>query len=286
MAGRRRPIVPSRLAALAVAAGVILATAARLAAPGAPPLYDGVVPLEPYLWVNPPPGQAHGPNGATAEVPVEGGQSPLVAVATTELQPQAQVFATPGALVLPPGAKTVKVSIEPLAVTVKPASGYISGNVYRILVTDDKGQAISAPAEAKVSVVLRSADPTLASASMGLLVNGAWQEEPVSPGGFGGTFIAVVTKFGDFAVIASGSDPFASGVPPSSGASGSPGATSPAGPTAPPPASDGPLGGILGSRAWLIGGIGLLIVAVVLTGVVSDRRRRAQERARKRGWRR
>ena len=63
---------------------------------------------------------------------VEGGQSGLIAVATPELSPQAQVFATPGSLTLPTGATSIKVSIEPVQATVQPADGYIDGNVYRI----------------------------------------------------------------------------------------------------------------------------------------------------------
>ena len=272
---RRRP------ALLALVAGLLVITGSRLAAPGAPPLYDGVVPLEPYLWVDPPPGGAGGPQGASAEIPNVGGGNDLIAVATTELQPQAQIFATPGALVMSPGATSVKVSIEPLAPTVEPADGHVSGNVYRIVVTDDQGRPLTAPESAKVSVVLRAGDPNLTSASIGILQDGSWKILAASVAGFGATFIAVVTEFGDFAVVAPGPDPNASG---SAGSpSGSPGTSastpSPSGAASPP-------GGILDDPRLPIAGIVVIILVMLGVAFLGDRRGEPRKRQKKDGWRR
>jgi hypothetical protein len=277
MRGRAMTTHPRRPAALALVAGLLVIIGARLVAPGAPPLYDGVVPLEPYLWVNPPPGGAGGPKGTTADVPNVGGQNDLIAVATNELQPQAQVFATPGALVMPAGSTAVKVSIEPLAPTVEPADGHVSGNVYRILVTDDQGRPLTAPESAKVSVVLRAGDPNLTSASIGILQDGSWKILAASVAGFGATFIAVVTGFGDFAVIAPGPDPNASG---SAGSpSGSPGAT-----PIPSAATTSP-GGILDDPRLPIAGVAVIIVVMLGVAFLGDRRRRPPSQKRD-GWRR
>ena len=92
-------------------AGLVVMSIARVAIPGAPPLYDGVVVIPPYQWVDPPPGEQGNPQGASATVPVHGGESPLVALATPEDVPQAQILAVPGDLTLPAGARRIVASI-------------------------------------------------------------------------------------------------------------------------------------------------------------------------------
>jgi len=91
--GRRR----LALAALAAGLGLVVA-AQRLAPISGPPLYDGVVVEDEYKWLSPPAGYQGGAPSAAATVPVQGGQSPNVAVATSEQPPQAQVFAGAGYL--------------------------------------------------------------------------------------------------------------------------------------------------------------------------------------------
>jgi hypothetical protein len=209
--------------------GLLVIVAARLVLPGAPPLYDGIVPIEPYLWLDPPAGDPGGAKGATAEIPERSGTSPLVAVATPELEPQAQIFAPPGGLTVPPGGRTIKVSIEPVPSEGTPSAGHIDGNVYRISLVDDKGTALTAPASARVSVVLRATDPAQAEATIARFSAGGWQPLRTSASGFGGSFLAVVTGFGDFAVITPGPGP--------SRVASEPAADSSAGPTA---ASAGP----------------------------------------------
>jgi hypothetical protein len=184
-----------------------LVIAARLALRTAPPLYDGVVPITPYLWLDPPPGDPGGATGAAADIPVRSGKSPLVAVATPELEPQAQIFGPPGGLTVPPGARTIKVAIQPIPAEAVPTDGHVDGNVYRITVTDENGTALTAPSSARVSVVLRATDPARAEATIARLSGGSWQPLKTSSSGFGGSFISVVTEFGDFAVIVPGPGP-------------------------------------------------------------------------------
>jgi hypothetical protein len=251
-----------------LAVGWLVILAARLAVPTAPPLYDGVVPVGPYVWLDPPPGETGGAQGSTASIPVPGDRAPLVAVATPESVPQAQLFAQPGALTLSGGARSLKASIEPVRPVAVPADGHIDGNVYRIVVTDQDGRALRAPVSAQVSVVLRSVDPTLADAVIGEFADGAWRQLATSPTGFGGTFIAVITGFGDFAVIASGPGPRAVVASPAATRAGAPGSTiavtasiATTATSAIPPASREETPGISG---WLVAGLAVLVVLMLL----------------------
>jgi len=198
------------LSLVVLGAGLLVILAARLALPTAPPLYDGIIPIEPYLWLDPPPGQHGGAKGATADIAVRGGKSRLVAVATPELEPQAQIFAQPGGVTVPSGARTIKVSIEPVASEGAPTDGDIDGNVYRIIVRDDAGVALTAPASARVSVVLRATDPAQGVATIERFSAGAWQPLKTSTSGFAGSFLTVVTEFGDFAIVVPGLGPTSS----------------------------------------------------------------------------
>jgi len=195
------------LALPVLGASLLLIVTARLALPAAPPLFDGIVPISPYVWLDPPAGDPGGAKGATADIPVRNGKSPLVAVATPELEPQAQIFGQPGGLTLPPGARTIKVSIQPVPAEGVSTDGHVDGNDYRITVTDENGNALTAPASARVSVVLRATDPARAEATIARLSAGSWQPLKTSSSGFGGSFVSVVTDFGDFAVIVPGPGP-------------------------------------------------------------------------------
>lgn len=193
----------SRIAAACLAIGLGVAGLAQAMAPlPGPPLYDGVVPTEPYVYLTPPPGAQGGAQGASATVAIEGGASPLVAIATPEIVPQAQIFAAPGSLTLPPGTTSLSVEITPIPPPAEPADGHISGNVYRISITNQAGVPVTAPAAAQVSVVMRAADPQLLNGVVARFANGTWERLETAPAGLGGTFLAVVTEFGDFAVLA------------------------------------------------------------------------------------
>ena len=261
---------------------MLVIVAARLLVPSAPPLYDGVVPLEAYRWLDPPPpGQHGGAKGATAVVPVQGGKSPLVAVATPELEPQAQILAPPEGLTLPAGTKTIRVSIEPIPPEGVPTDGHIDGNVYRFTVTDQDGTPITAPASARVSVVLRAADPTLSEATIERYANGTWQPSKTSSEGFGATFLTIATDFGDFAVVAPGAAASVSSGPtltesPTESASAVAITTPGAPPT--PPASSRPAADDSGVPVWLLPGLGVFALGVMIVGYRASRPRRPK------GW--
>ena len=276
-----------RVALATLATGLLVIVAAQVLAPAAaPPLYDGVVPLEPYVWADPPPDHPGGAQGASATISVENGTNDLVAVATPEMVPQAQVFAVPGSLTLQPGATSIKVSIVPIAPPALPSTGYIDGNAYRILLTDQTGAPITADPAQRVSVVIRSADPALAEATIALFDGTAWQPLETSPPDMpGGGFVAVVSEFGDFAIIASGVSPYptASASAPDE-ASSSPRPSSPATAEAAPPATAAPSGapaaGGVGPSTdvpWLpLGVAGIAGVTLVMLRMVFRRGRRHQ----------
>jgi hypothetical protein len=256
---RRRP------ALVALGAGLLLVAVARLVLPDAPPLYDGVVPLEPYVWLDPPAGHPGGAKGAAADIPVDGGASPLVAVATPELEPQAQIFAQPGGLTLPKGTRTIKVSIEPVHAQGVPTDGHIDGNVYRISVTNEKGTPITAPVSARVSVVLRASDPAQFEASIARFSSGTWQPLKTSPAGFGGTYLAVATEFGEFAVIAPGPGPSVSSSTTSSAveATPTPGGSAPSPAESPGAQSLSSSGGDASSLPiWLLAAIAAVVAGL------------------------
>jgi hypothetical protein len=274
----------SRLGPIVLAAGLVAIALGQLVRPvAAPPLYDGVVVVEPYRFLDPaPPGQKGGAKGATATVAVKDGANPLVAIATPEQPPQAQVFAPPSSLTLAPGATTLGLSIQPVAVEGTPADGHIVGNVYRILIADQNGTPVSAPASALVSVVIRGPG-TIADATTEQFIDGAWKPLKTSPAGFASTFLAVVTTFGDFALVAPGPGPStAASAAPAPPGSASAGSTSPPGgsatATAAPVASPGssPAPGGSGDAGGSTPIVPIVAVVVVLGGIVvflANRRR-------------
>ena len=139
-------------------------------------IYDGLVIPPPYLWLQPGPGEPGNPPSARTTLPVSGGSSPLLALATSEDVPQAQVFAIPGGLELPAGTTRIDVSITAVPPPPTPPSdGHIAGNVYEFKVVNQAGAAITANPAASVSVVLRAPDPTTASGTVARWNGTAWQ---------------------------------------------------------------------------------------------------------------
>jgi len=275
-----------RIGLVALGLGVLLIGLAQRIAPLAePPLFDGVYVPQPYVWFVPPAGEKGGAKGAKGTVGVDGTANRLIAVATPEQDPQAQLLATSGALVLPAGTTTVKFSIEPVLPAELPADGHIDGNVYRISVTSDTGTPLTAPASALVTVVLVSphTDP---DRTIELDSGSGWQKLTTQNQG-PGVWLAVVTTFGEFAVVApgaattpyptatpaAGASAAASG-PPASASTGPGGSTEPVpsigevggsptpGPSSAPVASAGPGGLPLAPIA-----IGVVVV-IVLAGLV------------------
>jgi hypothetical protein len=194
-----------RAGLLALTGGILLAAVAGILGPRSVlPLYDGVVPLSPYVWLSPPPGQLGGVKGVTDTLQVSGGASPLVAVHTSEQPPQAQLVAGPGALVLPPGTTSITVSIEPVAPAVAPSDGQVAGNVYRVSVTTQSGATVIARSDAEVTLTLRSPSGITPS-WFELLSGGTWQVLESAQAGYPSTYETTgLTGFGDFALIARG----------------------------------------------------------------------------------
>jgi len=199
-------LAPDRRGAVAragVIAGLVIATWAQWSAPlRDPPVYDGVAVVDPYRYLAPAPGQPGKPGSATATLAVSGGHGPLVAVSTPESPPQAQIFAPNDAFVLPAGSTQIRVSIRPVLPPGQPASGHIAGNVYRISVTNQAGTALRALASAQVSIILRAPEGTN-EPIMERWTGTAWEPARSSPE-TQSMYLAVVTGFGDFAMLAAG----------------------------------------------------------------------------------
>jgi len=279
-----------RLGLVILAIGLLAIGVAQHAAPAmTPPLYDGVVTIEPFRWLVPAAGQRGEPKSANSTAALENGASPLLAIATGEQPPQAQIFATSGAMVLPVGTTSIKLSIEAILPRSLPADGHIAGNVYRISVTNQAGVALTAPADKQVTVVIRGPENTH-QATLERLTDTGWQALKTEDAGFASTFLSVVTGFGDFALVAPGAgEPYPTATP--VGGSAAPGSTG-----ASPAASDGnsgtpgasvaasPVPGEGGSRS---GGPPLFLVLAVIVAVAGSgaaitaylRRRRERQAA-------
>ena len=274
-----------------VTIGVLMIALVQWVAPVAgPPLYDGVIVVEPYRWLVPPPGAKGDPTSASATAQIDHGKSPLVAIATAEEPPQAQIFATDGSLVLPPGTTSIKISITPILPQTLPTDGHIAGNVYRFSVTNQVGVPLTAPERAKVSVVMRGPDGTV-DAAIERYSDQGWQPLKTTGEGFGATFLAVVTEFGDFALVAPGpGGPYPTTSPASGaseGVSSTGGSDAPStsaavgslGPTAPASDQPAPIGPQADDRTTSVLIAGLIVVVLTAAGaafLVRRRRRRSR----------
>ena len=277
-------------------AGLAIVAVQRIAPSPGPPLYDGVIVVEPYRWLVPPPGQVGDPTSASGDRIARGRQEPdhrrrhdRAAATGPDLRSRAAL------LILPTERHRSRCrSADPAAVL--PADGHIAGNVYRILVTNQAGVPLTAPASARVTIVLRGpeTEPQVTMAQFG---PDGWVPLETTDAGFGSTHLAVVTSFGDFTLIAPGPGgpyPTAAG-----SASSSPAASGGANPGSavlrvhrrprrPPASRPSRRHRLVGSAS---GGppIALLaaIVAVLLLGIIglSGLRRRTQRRRPYRGAR-
>ena len=184
------------------------------------------------------PAQPAAPRGQRARPASTAGTNRLIAIATPELQPQAQLFATSGAFVLPAGTTSIKLSIEPVLPQTLPTDGHIEGNVYRISVGNQAGVPLVAPASAEVTVGLRG-PYTTPNQVIAVDDGTGWHKLKTDDAGFAASYLAVVTGGGDYAMVAPGpGGPYPTATP-VGGASGGSSAPS-AGPGA---ASSGPSAG-------------------------------------------
>jgi hypothetical protein len=190
-----------RAAWVTLAAGLLLLIGVQLPARHvATALYDGVVVEDPYRYLKPPSGAIGNPSSTTVTAQVSGGSVAQLFAATSEVPPQAQVIAEQGALVLPGGATSVTLSIEPVAPASLPTSGRLSGNVYRILVTDQAGAPVTIRPGSLVTLVLRGDRPPT-NGTIAQYVGNSWETVPSDIGGLPDLFSTNLTSFGDFAVI-------------------------------------------------------------------------------------
>jgi len=268
-----------RSAAIAIALGLGLAVvAARISPSPVPPLYDGVPIDVPYVGLDPPPGHSGNPSSNTATVKVAGGTSPLVTLDTLELAPQAQMFAPPGGLILPPGTTSLTISIQAVEPVALPTDGHIDGNVYRIYVVNQAGDAITADPTALVTVIMRASGPPPGPITMELFADGAWTPLKTDPEGPNDQYRAVVTRFGDFAMVLPGPSASGPGLTPVP-------TTSTEASAAPLPSAAGSGGGSSIPQITIYAGIaiGLVLLGLLATALLPGRGR-SRGRNRNRGW--
>lgn len=270
-----------------VAVGALLALAAQIADPiPGPPLYDGVIVVEQYLWLDPPEGYPEGATGVTESIGVSGGTNDVVAVGTPELPPQAQLIGIEGSLRLPAGATSITVTITPIEPPgPQPPNGYIDGNVYRFVVTDQAGNPVVAALDASLSVVLRQADQTVLDATINRFDGVEWRPLETTPDLFSGV-VTNVTEFGDLAVVAKGISPYQTQVLSSPNPVATPAPTSSS--AAPGAASTSPSGGdgtsVPGLAVVVPVLLGACLILVIAVAVFGRRRGRGQDDQRPPRW--
>jgi hypothetical protein len=193
-------VAMNRRATLVLGLGAALALAAQLAFPGAVALYDGVLPSEPYKYLDPGSGQAGSPGDYSGSPGLDNGVSKAFAAATTEQPPQAQLIAGPGAFVPPQGATTMNVSIAAVEPDSVPEHGAIAGNVYDIEVVDDEGNVFTVAAGGQPTITLRAPDG-VTDAVIGHLGTAGWAAIQTTPAGALHLFQAQIHEIGQYAVL-------------------------------------------------------------------------------------
>jgi len=188
--------------ALATLAGglLLIVLVARSAPHGLPPLYDGVIPQDPYRYLAPAADQPGNPPSYAGTVAITGTTTPNIVAATSETPPQAQLIAAPGAFEVPAGTTSVAVTIKPISPP-SPAlpTGFV-GNVYQVSVTAG-GTPLAPVAAIPVTVLLR-APAGVDAGTIEQLTGGVWEPLDTTPAGLANMFLVNATALGDFAVVA------------------------------------------------------------------------------------
>jgi hypothetical protein len=185
----------------ALACGLAIIAGARAARPVAAPLFDGVVVVEPYRYFDPPPGAAGSPASASAILTIDAGKSPGFAVYTSDTPPQAELLAQGGELSIGSGTTAVKVTIEPVPSPQGPSPEAIAGNVYRFVVTDQSGAALSLLPGQSITLALRGPAGVAPDAAIARFDGGAWRRLATEPSGLQDLFITNADAFGDLALL-------------------------------------------------------------------------------------
>lgn len=180
---------------------LIVFAAQRLAPIGSPPLYDGVIVLDPYLYLLPGPGELGRPTSYTATQALANHTSPAIAAATAENPPQAQLIAGPDTFLSAPGATSLTIAIDPVAPVAASTTGPIAGNVYRFAVTDQAGASVPLSSGTRATIVLR-APGGVPDATIARYTGSGWQRVATEAGGQPGIFLTNADTLGDFALLA------------------------------------------------------------------------------------
>lgn len=175
-------------------AGIIVALIVSPAE--APPLYDGTVPAEPYRYVSPASGQRGGPTSFSGTQLAGNGDSPPFAAPTSEVPPQGQLIAPPGAFALPPGTIELRISIAPEA-PMDPDQ--VLGNAYRVVVMNQANVPVPPTFGSPPTLVLRS-PPGPTDVTIVRWANDRWEELPTQPATQIDMYVAEVRELGVFAI--------------------------------------------------------------------------------------
>jgi hypothetical protein len=184
----------------ALACGLAMIAAAQAAAPVTSPLFDGVVVVDPYRYLDPPPGADGSPTSVSATLAIDAGKSPSFAVYTSETPPQAELLAHGGELSIGPGTTSVKVTIDPIPPVQGASAGGIAGNVYRFAVTDQSGAALALLPGETITLALRGPAGVALDAAIARFDGGAWRRLATEPSGLQDLFITNADAFGDLAL--------------------------------------------------------------------------------------
>ncbi|HEY2917180.1 MAG TPA: hypothetical protein VGI98_08205, partial [Candidatus Limnocylindrales bacterium] len=180
--------------------GGLVALGAQVLLPLGQPLYDGVSVVPPYRYLQPGDNQVGQPTSFAADVPVASGRSPQFTAATLENPPQAQLIALDGVFSIAAGQAAVHVSIQPVTPAAPLTQGSLSGNVYRIAVTDAAGKPLALAGSERPTLAMRSAQP-LADAAIFWLDNGTWKRLDTIANASLSIYTAQPATLGDFAVV-------------------------------------------------------------------------------------
>ncbi|MEO8251634.1 MAG: hypothetical protein ABI578_04065 [Chloroflexota bacterium] len=195
-----------RLAVALLALGLLsVGLAQRTDPPLTAPLFDGVFIEEPYRFVQPPPGAAGGPLPVQVTEPVVKGAVDLMAVATGEVPPQAQIVAQADAFAVLAATTSIVVTIKPSALAGPPASAdqRIVGNVYSVQVTDQAGALLQLRPGTVVTIILRAPSPNVVG-QVARFDGTNWVMLPTEHGGLPDLFSANIEQLGEFAVVQTG----------------------------------------------------------------------------------
>jgi hypothetical protein len=201
-----------RAGAWALVAGLALLLVAQVGGGGStPPLFDGFIPEDPYLFLDPGPGQLGDPPADTETFRLRKGQVPDVIAATNESPPQAQVFANRGTFVAPAGSSTFVATIEPVRTAVPAPDGLrLVGNAYSISLSTSDGVPLAVQKGASATVVLRGPAGDNPD-GMAVLQGTAWKRIKSQHAGLPSMRLSQVKGLGTFVLLSSQPAPSPSG---------------------------------------------------------------------------